>query len=98
MNITVHLHTILQRPSPSGLQRQLQLVLEDGRTAADVLGQLEVALPEDAMLLVVNGRIITPQTILHDNDHLHLMPAMSGGSGVVAKTSVQAAAVCWRLR
>lgn len=81
MIITVHLHTILQRPSPTGLQRQLQLTLADGRTVADVLTQLDVPLPEDALLLVVNGRVVTLQTVLQDNDHLHLMPAISGGSG-----------------
>lgn len=81
MIITVHLHTILQRPSPTGWQRQLPLTLADGRTVADVLTYLEVTLPEDALLLVVNGRVITPQTVLQDNDHLHLMPAISGGSG-----------------
>jgi sulfur carrier protein ThiS len=80
MVITVHLYTILQRPSPDGLQRQLELSLATSSTIADVITALAITLPVDAMLLVVNGRVADTQTRLNEGDHLHLMPAMSGGN------------------
>ncbi len=80
MDITVHLHTILQRETAVGLQRQIQLSLSEGSTVQDVAALLEIKMPLDAMLLVVNGRLAHPDTGLKSGDNLHLMPAISGGS------------------
>lgn len=78
--ITVRLHTILQRETPQGLQRKLTLQLANGSTIGDVLRELEVKLPVEALLLVVNGRLCQPATILKNGDELNLIPALSGGS------------------
>ena len=79
MVVTVRLHTILQRETPQGLQRELTLQLADGSTIGDVLRELEIKLPVEALLLVVNGRLCQPTTILHHGEELNLIPALSGG-------------------
>ena len=80
MQVTVHLHTILQRQTPAGYQRRLEVTLPAGSTVADVLRELDISLPLDALLLVVAGRSVAPDYQLQDQDDVHLMPAMSGGS------------------
>jgi molybdopterin converting factor small subunit len=57
----------------------LQLELAEGatlRTAVDALG---ISLRDDAILLVVNGRIADVETPLAEGDEVRLIPAMSGG-------------------
>jgi len=77
--ITVHLHTILQRQTPEGLLRRLELETPAGTTLADLLARLEIELSPDAMLLVVNGRVAELAYELQDGDTVNLMPALSGG-------------------
>ncbi|NJN53487.1 MAG: MoaD/ThiS family protein [Anaerolineae bacterium] len=77
--VTVHLYTILQRQTPDGPQRQLEVLLPPGSTIADLIAYLGITLPEEAMLVVMNGRHTDTTHILHPHDHVHLMPAMSGG-------------------
>ncbi|MCL4266155.1 MAG: MoaD/ThiS family protein [Anaerolineae bacterium] len=79
VQITVHLYTILQRQTPDGPQRQLEVTLPPGSTIADLIKTLGITLPEEAMLVVMNGRHTTTAHILQPHDHVHLMPAMSGG-------------------
>ena len=77
--ITVHLHTILQRQTPQGLQRRLELETPPGTTLEDLLARLEIELSTEAMLLVVNGRIVELEYELQEGDTVNLMPALSGG-------------------
>ncbi|MBN1149396.1 MAG: MoaD/ThiS family protein [Anaerolineales bacterium] len=77
--IVVHLHTILQRQTPQGLQRRLELETPPATTLADLLARLEIELSPDAMLLVVNGRTAELDYELRDGDTVNLMPALSGG-------------------
>ncbi len=79
MIVTVHLHTILQRETAVGLQRKLDVTMLSGSNIVDLMTDLGVELPLEALLLVVNGRIAEPSQILQENDQVHLMPAMSGG-------------------
>ena len=79
MIVTVHLHTILQRETPEGMQRELDVTMLSGSSVADLMTDLGVELPLDAMLLVVNGRLAQPSYHLQEGDHIHLMPAISGG-------------------
>ena len=79
MIITVHLHTILQRETPEGMQRKLDVTMLSGSTVTDLLADLGVGMPWDAMLVVVNGRLANPAAALQERDHVHLMPAISGG-------------------
>lgn len=79
MNVTVHLHTVLQRQTPEGLQRRLDVALLSGSAVIDLIRDLGVEMPLEAMLLVVNGKTAVFDSILHEGDQVHLMPALSGG-------------------
>lgn len=79
MQVTVHLYTILQRQTPDGPQRQLVVNLPPGSTIADLITTLGITLPLDAILVVMNGRHTETSRHLQPGDHIHLMPAMSGG-------------------
>ena len=80
MNITVHLHTVLQRQTPEGLVRQLELSLPANSTINDLLTQLEIDFPLDSLLLAVNGRLVEEAYVLQEGDKVNLMPAVSGGT------------------
>ncbi len=78
MRVTVHLHTILQRPSPEGLQRVIEVELPAGATLAQLIDVLEIELPIDAVLTAVNGRTAGLERALANGDQVRIMPAMSG--------------------
>jgi len=79
VKVTAHLHTILQRQTPEGLIRRLEVELPGGSRVADLLLKLEIMLPLDALLLAVNGRVADPEQILKEGDQVNIMPAISGG-------------------
>jgi sulfur carrier protein ThiS len=79
VNVTVHLHTILQRQTPEGLVGQLAISLPENTTMAELLDSLEIELEPEHLLLVVNGRTAELQRVLQDGDQVNLMPAISGG-------------------
>jgi sulfur carrier protein ThiS len=79
VRIIAHLHTILQRQTPDGLVNRLELDLPGGIRLADLLTKLEISLPEDALLLAVNGRVADVEQVLQDGDQVNIMPAISGG-------------------
>lgn len=79
MIITVHLHTILGRPTADGLMRNLELELPADSTVGELLIDLDLDFPIDQLLLVVNGRLGSIEDNLTDGDKVNLMPAISGG-------------------
>ncbi len=79
MKVTVHLHTILQRPTPEGMLSRLDVDLPPGSTLGALLQHMEVELAPDHLLLAVNGRVAGLDRILQDGDQVNLMPAISGG-------------------
>ncbi len=79
MNVSVHLHTVLQRQTPEGLVRQLELSVQPQSNISDLLTQLEIDFPLDSLLLVVNGRLVEEDHVLQEGDKANLMPAISGG-------------------
>ena len=79
MKVKVYLHTILQRETPEGMQRELDVTMLSGSSVADLTTDLGVGLPVDAMVLVVNGRLAHPTYHLQEGDQVHLMPVISGG-------------------
>lgn len=80
LTVTVHLHTTLQRPTPKGPLRRLDVTLPSGSTLADLLNQLSLPLRDDSILLVINGRQAESGQVLHDADEVHVIPALSGGA------------------
>ncbi len=79
MDITVHLHTVLQRQTPAGLVRRLDLEIPANSTLEALLQQLAIDFPLESLLLVVNGRLVEAGHILQAGDRVNLMPAISGG-------------------
>ena len=75
----VHLHTTLQRRTPEGLLRRLEVELSPASTLRDVLDQLAIPSDREAILMVINGRTADPEQALNDGDEVHLIPAISGG-------------------
>ena len=79
MIVNVHLHTLLQRPSPNGLIRQLEVELPTGATLEELLKREGIIVDTENFLLVVNNRNVEPDHILKDGDDVDLIPAISGG-------------------
>jgi molybdopterin converting factor small subunit len=74
MEITVKLFATLRE----GRGKVVTLTVDNGISATDVLGHLEIAL-EDVTMLLINGRDKDPQTILQNGDVLSLFPPVGGG-------------------
>lgn len=77
--MTVHLHTTLQRETPAGRLRRLEVALTPPSTISDLLTTLEMAPDPEWTLFVVNGRQASPAQPLQDGDEVHLIPALAGG-------------------
>ncbi len=77
--VSVRLHTVLRRKTSQGIVDRLEVELPAGATMQTLLDQLELPLTDDALLLVVNGRIVKPDHALTQGDQVRLVPAMSGG-------------------
>ncbi len=79
MIVSVYLHTILQRHTPQGIIRQLEVTLPSGSNLLDLLTELNIELDPEQIMLVVNGIMADEHTLLADGDRVNLMPAISGG-------------------
>jgi molybdopterin converting factor small subunit len=81
MVVSVRLHTTLRRDTPEGVIDRMTLELSPRATVQTVLDALGISVRDDAILLVVNGRIAEITTALTEGDEVRLIPAMSGGWG-----------------
>ena len=79
MVVTVRLHTILRRETPEGVVDRLKLDLPIGATIQSLVERLEIKLRGEALLLVVNGKIVKEDQVLAEGDEVRLIPAVSGG-------------------
>jgi len=79
MVVKLHLHTVLQRPSPNGLIRRLEVELPPGATLEELLKRQQIVVDPEHCLLVVNSRNVEPDQVLNDGDNVDLIPAISGG-------------------
>jgi sulfur carrier protein ThiS len=79
MIVNLHLHTLLQRPSPNGLIRELEVELPPGATLEDLLKREGIVVDDENFLLVVNNRNVERDQVLKDGDDVDLIPAISGG-------------------
>jgi sulfur carrier protein ThiS len=77
--VSVVLHTILQRLPVGEPKGSLQLELPEGATLGEVLHRLEIPIEPDALILVVNHRVATPEAVLSNGDQVDIVPAISGG-------------------
>ncbi len=79
MKIEVHFHTVLQRQTPEGLQRCIDIELPPGSTMTDLLRLLELELDPEQVLLVINSKVVDENYVLAEGEQVSLIPAMSGG-------------------
>lgn len=79
MVINVQLHTTLQRQTPEGWVRSLEVNMPEKGTIADLIDQLGITLSPDALLIALNGRVADMHQELANGDQVNLMPAISGG-------------------
>ena len=80
MIVHVRLHTALQRVSSGGRTGALDLALPPGACVRDALVTLSLAPDPEALLLVLNRRMVDADAPLAEGDTLDLIPAISGGS------------------
>jgi sulfur carrier protein ThiS len=57
----------------------MNLALPSDSTLAEVLQILDIQMPPDSLLLVVNGCSVEINHRLHDGDIFHIIPILSGG-------------------
>jgi sulfur carrier protein ThiS len=79
ITVTVHLGTILQKKTPEGVKRRLEVALEEDSSLLDLIEYLDLELDPGQLLLAVNGRGAELTHILADQDRVHLMMPISGG-------------------
>jgi sulfur carrier protein ThiS len=79
MKIEVHFHTVLQRNTPQGLQRCIDIEIPPGSTLLDMLHILELEFDPEQVLLVVDSKVVDENYMLTEGDQVSLIPAMSGG-------------------
>jgi molybdopterin converting factor small subunit len=80
MDVKVILHTTLQRQSQNGLMDPIGLTMPEGACVGDVLRKLEIQLEPGALILVINHKVVSQDTLLKDGNRLDIIPAISGGS------------------
>lgn len=78
--VTVILHTIYQIQTPQGLIGKIVVPIQANQTVEELLARINRSYHPESTLLVVNGKIVTPDYILQEGDELHLIPAISGGA------------------
>ena len=83
MLVSVHLHTILQRQTPQGLIRLVEIDLPQGGRVIDVLKSLEIRMSPETLILAVNGRVVDLDQPLAEGDQVNVMPAISGGGSLL---------------
>lgn len=79
MHIIVHLHSILQRQTPEGLLRRLEVELPEGSTIQELIEHLEIEIHPEHLLFALNGRFAEIDQALADGDVVHLIVPISGG-------------------
>ena len=57
--------------------------MPEGSTLSDLLADLKISLDHEALLLAVNGRVADINLVLQEGDQVNVMPAISGGSGLM---------------
>jgi len=79
MKIEVQLHTTLQKETPQGMQRCIDLEMPEGSTIRDIMERLALELAPEHLLLVVEGKVVEEDYVLREGEQVSLIPAMSGG-------------------
>lgn len=79
MQVDVHLHAILQRQTPDGLLRRLDVEMPEGSTIQRLIDHLGIEIDPEHLLFALNGRVANIDQALADGDVVHIMVPISGG-------------------
>lgn len=79
MRIQVALHTVLQQYAPPDVGRVFDLQVNEGITIGGLLAALNINMQHDALIFVVNHRMVDETEQLTNEDRLDIVPAISGG-------------------
>jgi sulfur carrier protein ThiS len=77
MNIQIYLALSLIQYSPDN-QRSYSLEIDPFSKVGDVLSKLNMP-PNEPVLITINERQVSPETVVNDGDSLRLFPLLSGG-------------------
>ena len=79
MIVEVSLYATLRRRTPAGYQSKLSVELFNGASVADLLKTLEITLPIEQVMVVINLRRVDGSYSLSDGDNIKIFPPISGG-------------------
>jgi sulfur carrier protein ThiS len=79
MQVVVHLHSILQRKTPDGLLRRLDVEMPEASTIQTLVEHLQIEIDPGHLLFALNGRFANPDQVMADGDEVHVMVPISGG-------------------
>jgi len=77
--VIIHLHTIYQQQTESGLINKIEIPFNPGLTVENIIDKLSLKITEESTLIVVNGKIVEPVYQVKSGDDVHFIPAISGG-------------------
>ena len=78
MKITVKFLSTYRRYLPEETGTALEWELPTGATVRDLLAELPLP-SKDKKIVLVNGRGVGPDAILHEGDAVAIFPAVAGG-------------------
>ncbi len=79
MKVTVRLYATLRRPTPTGIQNQVMVELEEGATVAALLKVLPLPIAPEQVMVLSGLRRVYADHPLRDGDEVQLFPPISGG-------------------
>ena len=78
LRVTVKLLATYRRHLPAGTKGAYQPPVRSDATVRELLAQLPLP-PEDAKVVLVNGRGAPPDQVLREGDVVAIFPAIAGG-------------------
>jgi sulfur carrier protein ThiS len=79
MIVMVHLHTTIRDRLSQRYKRQFEMELVTNSRVNNLLEMLQIEISEDALIIVVNGKVVSISDTLKNGDRVDIIPAISGG-------------------
>ena len=79
----MYLHTIYQKKAREGMINKIKFPFQTNLSLEKIIYDLDLEIPKESTLYVVNGKIEEPGYIVAEGDEIHFIPAISGGSSSI---------------
>jgi sulfur carrier protein ThiS len=79
MIVMVHLHTTIRDRLSQRYKRQFEMELVTNSRVNNLLEMLQIEISEDALIIVVNGKVVSISDTLKNGDRVDIIPAIAGG-------------------